>query len=109
MGDIPNEIWYGLASLAGGAVSLAHLQHLSTAKKIGAVLVGMATAMCLAPVVAEYFSMTLKMTAAVHFLLGLGGLMVSGGLFALFRSFREKPLEKVAELLSLLAKGKKNG
>ncbi len=107
--ELPNECWYFLASLAGGMVSLAHLQHLSIWKKIGAVLVGMMTAVFLAPVVAEYFGTTNKMTACIHFLMGLGGLMVSGGLFALFKSFRDKPLEKIADLLSMIAKGRKNG
>jgi hypothetical protein len=109
MDAIPNDVWYALAALAGGMVSLAHLQKLDLWKRVGAVIVGTLTAIFVAPVVGEYFAFSNKMTACIHFLIGLGGLMISGGIFALFRGFREKPLEKIAELLTLIAKGKKNG
>lgn len=88
-----------LASLGGALVSLAHLEGLGRRQKVGAVLAGVLTAGFVGPYVADLLGLGTRGSAALHFCLGLGGLIATGGLTALFRAFRDNPAATLGELL----------
>lgn len=92
-------VWNWLAGLAGALVSLAHLQTLNRWQKVGTVGAGMLTAGFCGPWVAEQLGVSRAGGAAVHFLLGLGGLILTAGLVSLFRSMKDNPAAALGEIL----------
>jgi hypothetical protein len=105
-GGAAGSAWLWLAGLGGALVSLAHMGNLSRRQKAGAVLAGTLTAGFLGPYVSEQLAAGPRGAAALHFCLGLGGLVLSGGLVALFQAFRDNPAATLGELLRRVAGGK---
>lgn len=95
--------WYWLAGLAGAVVSLAHMQALSVWQKIIAVLVGTLTAGFCGPWIAEYIGASPRATAALHFVIGLGGLILTAGIVRLLRAARDNPAGTLGEILKRIA------
>lgn len=93
------SLWLWLAGLGGALVSLAHMQNLNRWQKAGAVVAGTLTAGFLGPYVAEYIAVNAHGSAAVHFLLGLCGLILTSGLVSIAKGFRENPAATLGEVL----------
>lgn len=96
-----------LAGLAGAVVSLAHLSALSRRQKAAAVAAGALTAGFCGPYVTELVGASPRGAAALHFALGLGGLVLTGGLVGVFQAFRDNPAATLGEVLRRL--GTKGG
>lgn len=88
--------WYWLAGLGGAVVSVAHLKNFTVWQKLGAILAGTFTAGFVGPAVAEYWRLTPHMMAAANFLIGLGGLTITGGLLSFIQYARNNPLKLVS-------------
>lgn len=97
--DWSARVYLVLAGLAGALVSLAHLEGLSKRQKVAAVAAGTLTATFVGPYATEQIGLGSRGSAALHFALGLGGLILTGLATAFFRALRENPAATLGEVL----------
>lgn len=82
-----------IAGFVGSIVSLTFVRGLTPLGAIGAILIGVASAVYLTPVAVEGFDLSRNAENGLAFGLGLFGMNLVGGVFRLSERFRAKPLE----------------
>lgn len=79
------------AGLAGAMVSLAHAPAMTLRQRAGTLLVGLLTAGFVTPALAEWLKLGLNAVAALAFVLGIAGMVLTAVVFNLAIKFKENP------------------